>query len=74
VLALQAELGERAAPATTEVSDDPVLATYHVAALAPLGPYDQYQVLAASGPAARRLLLAGLLEDAETMLRFRAEQ
>jgi Lon protease-like protein len=74
VLTLQAELGERAAPATTEVSDDPVLATYHVAALAPLGPYDQYQVLAAPGPAERRRLLAGLLEDAETMLRFRAEQ
>jgi Lon protease-like protein len=74
VLALLAELGERAAPATTEVADDPVLATYHVAALAPLGPYDQYQVLAAAGPAERRRLLGGLLEDAETMLRFRAEQ
>jgi len=71
VLALQTELGEGAAPVATELSDDPVLATYHAAALAPLGPDDQYRLLAAAGPAERRRLLAGLLGDAEAVLRFR---
>jgi Lon protease-like protein len=71
VLGLQAELGDAGAPATTEVSDDPVLATYHAAALAPLGPDDHYRLLAAPGPAERRQMLAGLLADAEAVLRFR---
>jgi Lon protease-like protein len=71
VLALQAELGDVAPPAPAEMSDDPVLATYHAAALAPLGPDDQYRLLAAPGPAARRRLLGELLADAEEMLRFR---
>jgi Lon protease-like protein len=71
VLALHAELGDAAAPATTDVSDDPVLATYHAAALAPLGPDDHYRLLAAPGPAERRRMLAGLLADAEAVLRFR---
>jgi Lon protease-like protein len=71
VLALQAEMGDPAAPATTELSDDPVLATYHASALAPLGPDDQYRLLAAAGPAARRALLEQLLIEAEEALRYR---
>ncbi len=71
VLALQAEMGDPAAPATTELSDDPVLATYHASALAPLGPDDQYRLLAAAGPAARRVLLEQLLIEAEEALRYR---
>jgi Lon protease-like protein len=71
VLALQAELGEPAPPETTEVADDPLLATYHAAALAPLGPHDRYRLLAAAEPSERRRLLARMLDDAEAMLRFR---
>jgi Lon protease-like protein len=71
VLALQAELGEPAPPATTEVADDPLLATYHAAALAPLGPQDRYRLLAAVEPSERRRLLATMLDDAEAILRFR---
>jgi hypothetical protein len=48
-----------------------VLATYHLAALAPLGPDDRYRLLTMPGPAARRRLLGGLLADAESVLRFR---
>jgi Lon protease-like protein len=70
VLALQAELGEPVPP-TTDIADDPVLATYHLAALAPLGPDDRYRLLTMPGPAARRQLLGGLLADAEGVLRFR---
>jgi Lon protease-like protein len=71
VLALQAELGEPAPSATTEVADDPLLATYHAAALAPLGPQDRYRLLAAVEPSERRRLLATMLDDAEAILRFR---
>jgi hypothetical protein len=53
------------------VADDPLLATYHTAALAPLGPHDKYRLLAAE-PAERRRLLAAMLDDAEAILRFRA--
>ena len=51
--------------------DDPVLATYHASALAPLGPDDQYQLLAAPGPGARLARLATYLGEAEDRLRFR---
>jgi Lon protease-like protein len=71
VLALQTELGDPSPRVGTEVSDDPVIATYHVAALAPLGPDDQYRLLATPGPAARLALLATLLAEAEERLRFR---
>jgi Lon protease-like protein len=71
VLALRTELGEPAPPLASEVSDDPVLATYHACALAPLGPDDRYRLLVAPGPGARRALLTSLLSDAEEMLRFR---
>jgi Lon protease-like protein len=71
VLALQAELAEPAPPATVELSDDPVLATYHATALAPLGPDDRYRLLVAPGPAPRRRLLDVLLTEAEATLRFR---
>ncbi|HEX9258282.1 MAG TPA: LON peptidase substrate-binding domain-containing protein [Acidimicrobiales bacterium] len=71
VLALHAELGGEGAPATVEVTEDPILATYHLAALAPLGPVDMYRVLEAEGPEARVDLLRVLLDDLEEMLRFR---
>ena len=71
VLALQTELGDPSPPVATEVSDDPVLATYHASALAPLGPDDQYQLLAAPGPGARLARLATYLGEAEDRLRFR---
>ncbi len=51
VLALKAELREMAAPATIELSPDPVLAGYQAAAVAPLGPADQQALLEA--PSAR---------------------
>jgi Lon protease-like protein len=70
LLALSAELGLDSPPATTELADDPVLATYHVAALAPIGPADRYRVLRVPGPDERVTLLADLLDDAETLARL----
>ena len=71
VLALRAELGEPGPPLDATVADDPVLGSYHASALAPLGPDDQYRLLAAPGPGQRRRLLAELLSDAEAVLRYR---
>jgi uncharacterized protein len=71
VLALASEAGDDVSPATTEVSDDPVLATYHASALAPVGPADRYRLLAAPGPRRRVAILRELLGDAEEILRFR---
>jgi Lon protease-like protein len=54
-----------------EISDDPLLATYHLAAIAPLGPADRYRLLCAPSPAARLDLLDEALDDVEAMIRFR---
>jgi Lon protease-like protein len=71
VLALAAELGDTAPAVTTEVSDDPVLASYHLSALSPLGPLDRLALLAAPGPLERLDLLERLLDDVDEVLHFR---
>jgi Lon protease-like protein len=67
------ELAARFADVPTElaISDDPLLASYHLAALAPVGPADRYRLLCAESPAARLDLLIDVLDDVEAMLRFR---
>jgi Lon protease-like protein len=59
------------AAAVGEISDDALLASYHLAALAPIGPADRYRLLCAAGPAARLVLLDEILDDVEAMLQFR---
>lgn len=71
VLAMAAELGDSVPSATTELSVDPVLASYHAAALAPVGPADGQRLLGADGARARLVLLGELLDDAEAALQFR---
>lgn len=71
LLALATEAGDDAAAATTEISDDPVLAVYHLAALAPLGPADRHDLLATPDPASRLRRLDALLDGVEEVLRFR---
>ena len=63
LLARLSEHGERVAPATTEVSDDLVLATYQAVAMAPVGPVDKQRLLAAPTPADRVAWLAELVRD-----------
>ncbi len=70
VIALAAELGDETA-APTEISDDPLLATYHLAALAPLGPADQFRLLATPGLRERLDVLDAVLDDATAVLKFR---
>jgi len=72
VLALAAEAGDVPLDLTeSEISDDPLVATYHLAALAPIGPADRYRLLTAPGPGARLDVLDEVLDDVEAMLRFR---
>jgi Lon protease-like protein len=71
-LAMAMELGDvHIDLAETEIADDPLLATYHLASLAPIGPADRYRLLAADGPAHRLELLDQVLDDIEAMLKFR---
>jgi uncharacterized protein len=72
VLALAAELGDLDIDLSdSEISDDPLVATYHLSALAPVGPADRYRLLAAPGPRARLDVLDEVLDDVEAMLKFR---
>jgi Lon protease-like protein len=68
VLARRAELGDDAAPATHELSDDPVLASYQAVALSPFGPADRQALLAAPSVEARVATLRRLLDDEEQVL------
>ena len=70
-LALSAEAGDATAPATIELSDDPILAGYQASAVAPLGPLDQQRLLCAATPEERLTLLGELLDDALTVLELR---
>lgn len=71
VLALAAEAGDPAVPATVELSEDPVLALHQVGAVAPLGLLDQQRILAAPTPDERAELVTRLLSEAEEVLRLR---
>lgn len=63
VLALAAELDDGVASATSEISDDPLTAVWHIAALAPLGPSDRQAVLAVDSAEDRLARLGDLLEE-----------
>ena len=71
LLALAVELGDLAADPGVEISTDPVLASYHLTALAPLGPADRFRLLGAPGPRPRLALLRELLADADAGFQFR---
>ena len=57
--------------ADPEISDDPLLATYHLAGIAPLGPADRYRLLCAGSPRQRLELLDSALDDVVAMIEFR---
>jgi Lon protease-like protein len=70
VLAQRSELGDDVAPATHELSDDPVLASYQAVALSPLGPADRQALLESPSASARVTSLRGLLdEESDTLAR-----
>jgi Lon protease-like protein len=71
VLALKAELAEPAVDATIELSDDPALGSFQVAAVGPFGPMDQQRLLQAAGPNERLQLLDVLLTEENDYLAAR---
>lgn len=73
VLALRAELGDPAPPATLELGDDPVITTWQAGTLAGLGPLDLQQVLGIEGIDRRASVVLELLEDLEALLRARLQ-
>jgi Lon protease-like protein len=68
VLATRVELGDDAAAATHELSDDPVLASYQVVALSPFGAADRQALLEAPSVAARLDALGRLLAEEQAVL------
>ena len=72
--AMAAELGDPANDAGSEISDDPLLASYQMIELAPVGAADAYDLLAASGASARVQALAALLVDVEAAQAFRLQR
>ncbi|MBI4936169.1 MAG: LON peptidase substrate-binding domain-containing protein [Actinobacteria bacterium] len=71
--ALAMELGDPVADPQQDLSDDPLIASYQLSALAPLGDVDRFDLLMAAGPSARLELLRDRLGDVETLLRFRLD-
>jgi uncharacterized protein len=71
VLALAAEAGDAAAPATIELTQDPVLAGYQAAAIAPIGPFDRQRLLGAATPELRLADLGELLTGVAEVLELR---
>jgi uncharacterized protein len=70
-LALATELGEAPAPLDVALAPDPGLATFQVAALAPLGPADRQAILATERPTDRADLLVSRLTDLLELLSAR---
>jgi uncharacterized protein len=70
VLALRAELGEPAAPATVELDSDPVLGGYQAAVLSPIGEVD-YRLLSAPDAMTRASLLHDLLAEERAICALR---
>lgn len=55
----------------SEIADDPLVATYHLSALAPIGPADRFRLLAAPGPLDRLSVLDDVLDDVAAAQAFR---
>ena len=68
VLALASEMGEDVADATASLDREPILASYQMSALAPLGPLDRQSLLGAETVTARLELLGRMLDEQEAVL------
>lgn len=71
VAALRAELGDPAPPLDLSLAGDPLVASYQATAIAPLGPADRQDLLAAPGAVARLEALERLLGEQVELLAAR---
>lgn len=69
--ALAAELGDQVGSPTDDLSPDPLVASYQLVTMAPVGAADRYNLLCQPGPLARLERLQALLADVEAVLQFR---
>ncbi|MEO5902260.1 MAG: LON peptidase substrate-binding domain-containing protein [Ilumatobacteraceae bacterium] len=69
--ALATELGDPAGDASSDLSDDPLVGSYQLVVLAPLGGADEYDLLCAPGPMRRLQMLDERLDDVDAAHRFR---
>lgn len=69
VMALASELGADTSDLDLTVSEDPVAASFQIAALAPVTPLDSYEMLAADSIDERLELASGFLTDRIDMIR-----
>lgn len=69
LLALEAEMGRSAAPATVELVQDPVLGSYQIAAVSPLGAMDRQTLLAAPSVQDRLHMLQVLMAEESEVLK-----
>lgn len=67
-LALRAELDEPAPPMAVRLSDDPPVAAWELATLAPLGPLDRQRLLGIDDPGERLGVVTALTDEACTVL------
>jgi Lon protease-like protein len=72
-VALSVELGDPAGDPQADIGDDPLVSSYRLVSLAPLGDTDRYDLLCAPGPVARLELLRARLGDVEALLQFRLD-
>lgn len=72
ILALLTELGNDGLPTDLELAEDPEVAGWQAAVIAPLTPLDAQQVLATTDVGERLRLLAELLDGAAQVLAFQA--
>lgn len=63
LLTLASEMGADTADLDLDVGDDPVAASYQLAAFIPVTPLDSYALLSAPGPRARMELAVRMLDD-----------
>ena len=70
-LAMQAELGEAAVPATVPLDDDLERAAYQLAAYAPVGPVDQQSLLEEASTRVRLERLLEMVEQAAEAFAYR---
>lgn len=73
VLAMASELGASIPPNLADLSEDPTLASYQLAIIAPMGELDRLSLLAASSVEQRLEDAARLLDEAATLLALRLE-
>ena len=71
---LAAALGDAGVDPKAMISDDPSVATFQLAGLAPLSDFDRYRVLCGRGAGERLALLTELLETVEDVLTFRMQR